>query len=112
MGIPFQYVGDLTTPKGRPEGRPFLFSRERNGSGLIRVGVPRKSFSAARMGASCSFGALHKDFRNIIGAVEMDVVAGGDFDDAPEGEPAGTLHRKGDGVKPRWRNVPESGREC
>ena len=51
------------------------------------------------MGASCSFGALHKDFRNIIGAVEMDVVAGGDFDDAPEGEPAGTLHRKGDGVK-------------
>ena len=51
------------------------------------------------MGASCSFGALHKDFRDIIGAVEMDVVAGGDFDDAPEGEPAGTLHRKGDGVK-------------
>lgn len=99
MGIPFQYVGDLTTPKGRPEGRPFLFSRERNGSGLIRVGVPRKSVSAARMGASCSFGALHKDFRDIIGAVEMDVVAGGDFDDAPEGEPAGTLHRKGDGVK-------------
>ena len=41
----------------------------------------------------------HKDFRDIIGAVEMDVVAGGDFDDAPEGEPAGTLHRKGDGVK-------------
>ena len=26
-------------------------------------------------------------------------MAGGDFDDAPEGEPAGTLHRKGDGVK-------------
>ncbi|MFQ8734963.1 MAG: hypothetical protein ACLSAH_01870 [Bilophila wadsworthia] len=45
------------------------------------------------MGASCSFGALHKDFRDIIGAVEMDVVAGGDFDDAPEKPAARSTER-------------------
>lgn len=65
--------------------RPFLFSGKAKRLRLDTVRVPRKSFSAARMEASCSFGALHEDFRDIIGAVEMDVVAGGDFDDAPEG---------------------------
>lgn len=51
------------------------------------------------MGASCFFGALHKGFRDIIGTMEMDVVAGGSFDDALEGESADALRRKGDGVK-------------